>query len=160
MRHPPDPHRGTAPTPWVLLVEDNPGDVRLVQETLATSPVPPRVDVASHGDAALRRLRGPGTFGRRPDLVLLDLDLPGRSGLEVLRTVKSDPVLRTVPVCVLTSSSAAADRQAAYEGQANAYVVKPLELDAFVEVVRAIARFWLRVAAMPPDSPPLVAPER
>jgi two-component system, chemotaxis family, response regulator Rcp1 len=138
--------------PWdVLLVEDNPGDVRLVREALAEADQRVDLHVAGDGEAALAWLREPGPDGgqRRPDLLLLDLNLPRRGGLEVLADIKADPLLRRIPVVVLTSSAAEHDVTGAYERYANCFVTKPLGLDEFIAAVNEIARFWLRSASLP-----------
>jgi two-component system, chemotaxis family, response regulator Rcp1 len=129
----------------ILLVEDNPGDVRLVRESLRESGLPHRLAVAMDGVEALERLRGP----ERPDVMLLDLNLPRKDGREVLAEVKSDPGLRSIPVVVLSSSDAQDDVSAAYALHANCYVTKPVDLDQFLDVVATIQRFWMGVAKLP-----------
>jgi CheY-like chemotaxis protein len=144
----------------VLLVEDNPGDVRLVREALNLSltGTDRRVElhVAADGEEAMAWLRGAqpeagggGRRTRRPDLLLLDLDLPGRGGLEVLAEVKGDPVLRRTPVVVLTGSATEDEVAGAYDRLANGLVIKPPGLDEFAAAVRGIAHFWLRSASLP-----------
>lgn len=135
----------------VLLVEDNPPDARLIKEILCCGSVPKNVRVASDGDEALSFLRRQGEFrdAARPKLVILDLNLPGRDGREVLREIKNDPKLRCIPVVVLTTSGAPTDVQHAYDLQANAYIVKPVGLDAFTEAIQAVERFWLSNAQLP-----------
>jgi CheY-like chemotaxis protein len=135
----------------VLMIEDNPGDVRLAREALKDSPLPARLSVVSDGDAGLdflRRRRGHAA-APRPDLILLDLNLPGKSGREVLAEIKADPDLRRIPVVVLTSSQADEDVRASYDLHANCYVTKPMDLDQFLRVVRAIEDFWLTVVKLP-----------
>jgi two-component system, chemotaxis family, response regulator Rcp1 len=137
----------------VLLVEDNPGDVRLTHEVLREAPVPPRLHVAPDGERALEMMRGVEVEGhpaRRPDLVLLDLNLPRLGGTEVLRECKADDALRRTPIVVLSSSAADRDIVSSYELGANAYISKPVALEDFLGVVRAIERFWLGVATLPP----------
>jgi CheY-like chemotaxis protein len=136
----------------VLLVEDNPGDVRLTQEVLRESRVPSEVQVASDGEQALDYLQARGEYADRPrpSLVLLDLNLPRKSGLEVLAECKSDDALRRVPVVVLSGSSATHDVARAYDLHANAYVTKPLDLSEFIAALRAIEGFWLDLATLPP----------
>jgi two-component system, chemotaxis family, response regulator Rcp1 len=129
----------------ILLVEDNPGDVRLVRESLRENGLPHRLAVAMDGVEALERLRGP----ERPDVMLLDLNLPRKDGREVLAEVKSDPGLRSIPVVVLSSSDAQDDVSAAYALHANCYVTKPVDLDQFLDVVATIQRFWMGVAKLP-----------
>jgi len=136
----------------ILLVEDNPGDVRLTREALADSKVYSRLHVASDGLEAMAFLRRqpPYQDAVRPDLILLDLNLPKVSGLEVLKNIKTDPVLKVVPVVVLTSSQAERDIATSYHLQANAFVSKPVDLDQFMKVVQAIDNFWLAVVIRPP----------
>jgi two-component system, chemotaxis family, response regulator Rcp1 len=129
----------------ILLVEDNQADALLIQEALRQVSVHDPVERVPDGEVALQRLRG----GPRPGLVLLDLNLPRKDGRAVLAELKADPDLRTIPVIVLTTSSAPADIAFAYENHANSYVRKPLGLDALVEAARAIRDFWLRTATPP-----------
>jgi two-component system, chemotaxis family, response regulator Rcp1 len=134
--------------PWdVLLVEDNPGDVRLIREVLADAPERIALQVAPDGESALTLLRT--LTPRHPDLLLLDLNLPRKSGLEVLTELKADPLLRRIPVIVLTSSGADHDVLGAYDRHANCFVTKPLQLDDFIDTVRGIASFWLHAAELP-----------
>jgi CheY-like chemotaxis protein len=142
---------GTRREPLILLVEDNPGDVRLTQEAFKQGSTPHTLEVVTDGEEALDYLyeRDGYAEARRPDLVLLDLNLPKRDGREVLEQVKTDPQLRSIPVVVLTTSEAAEDVRHAYEHDANCYITKPVDLDDFLEVVRGIEDFWLRVARLP-----------
>ena len=142
---------GTPHVVEVLVVEDNPPDARLIEEILRNGTVRKNVRVAVNGDEALAFLRREGPFvdAARPSLVILDLNLPGRDGREVLREIKSDPKLRCLPVVVLTTSGAPIDVQNAYDLQANAYIVKPVGLDAFTEAIQAVERFWLSSAQLP-----------
>jgi CheY-like chemotaxis protein len=135
----------------ILLVEDNPGDVVLIREGLRGARASTRVSVATNGEAALDRLRGQGEFAEapRPDLILLDLNLPRLGGREVLAAIKSDNGLRRIPVVVLTSSQAEPDVAASYDLHANCYVSKPTDLEEFLRVVRGIEQFWLGVARLP-----------
>jgi len=135
----------------ILLVEDSPPDARLVEEILRGGPVPKNVRIAGDGDEALSFLRREGEFldAPRPSLVILDLNLPGRDGRDVLREIKNDPKLRCIPVVVLTTSGAPTDVHHAYDLQANAYIVKPVGLDAFTEAIQALERFWLSSAQLP-----------
>ncbi len=134
----------------VLLVDDSPADARLVAEALRSDAT--ELHVATDGREALAFLRReePYAAAPRPDLVLLDLRLPGADGKEVLAEVKRDPALRRTPVVVLSTSAAERDVRAAYDLQANAYVTKPLELDAYCEAVGSIVRFFGAVATLPP----------
>jgi chemotaxis family two-component system response regulator Rcp1 len=136
----------------ILLVEDNLADVRLTREILGLAGVSGELTVARDGVEALAALRAPGAA--LPALVLLDLNLPRKSGLEVLAEIKADPVLRSVPVVVLTTSRAESDVVRAYELHANAYVAKPLGLAGLSETLGAFAAFWLRTATLPPGTRP------
>ncbi|HEX8241850.1 MAG TPA: response regulator [Longimicrobium sp.] len=140
----------------VLLVEDNPGDVRLTREALKDGKVSNNLSVAPDGVEALRFLRreGPHAGAPRPDVVLLDLNLPRKDGRQVLREMKEDPSLRTIPVVILTSSDAERDIAAAYELQASCYVTKPVDLDQFITVVRSIEDFWFSIVKLPPEPRP------
>lgn len=135
----------------ILLIEDSPGDSWLIADILMSGPIPKKILTISEGARALRYLRGLGEFAGSvlPDLVLLDLNLPGTTGLEVLRQIKSDPALRTLTVIVLTTSDATTDINAAYDLNANCYVVKPMDLNEFTQAIRGIEDFWLRVALLP-----------
>jgi len=144
--------RATGTPIEILLVEDNPGDVRLTQEALRDAKVQNHMSVASDGDQALAFLRREGEHGDapRPDLILLDLKLPRRSGREVLAIIKDDPDLRCIPVVILTSSSAHEDILKSYDHHANCYITKPVDFDQFMRVVRSIEDFWLQVVKLPP----------
>ena len=135
----------------VLLVEDNEADVRLTREALREAGENVRLSAVGAGDLALAYLRSEGGYADvpRPDLVLLDLNLPRKNGLEVLEEMRADPQLRSIPVIVLTSSAARQDVEDCYARGANAFVVKPLELDAFMDLIGAIRGFWLEVAQLP-----------
>jgi len=135
----------------VLLVEDNEADVRLTREALREAGENVRLSSVGDGEQALAYLRRLDGFADapRPDLVLLDLNLPRKNGLEVLDELRADPSLAPIPVIMLTSSAARSDVEAAYARGANAFVVKPLELDAFMELIGAIRGFWLEVAQLP-----------
>lgn len=137
----------------ILLVEDNPGDVRLTQEALRESKVLNNLTVAKDGVEALEMLRCEGPFAAqpRPDLILLDLNLPRKDGREVLAEIKDDPNLRRIPVVVLTTSKAESDVFRAYDLHANCYIVKPVDLDQFFEVVRTIEGFWLSIVKLASD---------
>ncbi len=135
----------------ILLVEDNPGDVRLTIEGLNEGKVRNNLHVARDGVEAMAFLRGEGEFVGmvRPDLILLDLNLPRKDGREVLQELKSDPRLRTIPVVVLTTSRSEVDVLRSYELQANCYITKPVDLEQFITVVRSIEDFWLTVVTLP-----------
>ena len=135
----------------ILLVEDNPGDVRLTQETLTHSKMHNNVIVVSNGEQALEYLyrRGEYRDAVRPDLILLDLNLPKKGGHEVLAQVKEDPELKHIPIVILTSSKAEEDILKTYNLHANCYVTKPLDLEQFSTVVNAIESFWLSIVKLP-----------
>jgi CheY-like chemotaxis protein len=148
----------TAPVE-ILLVEDNPADVRLTREALRRGRVANTLHVVDDGDKALAFLRREGEYADapRPGLVLLDLNLPGLDGRDVLAEVKADPSLRRVPVIVLTTSSAERDIAASYDLGANCFVSKPVALEEFLDVVRSFDAFWLTVVSLPdgdPGNPP------
>ncbi|MGI8593968.1 MAG: response regulator [Solirubrobacteraceae bacterium] len=134
----------------VLLVEDNPADVRLTTEVLRDAATPTRLHVACDGEQGIEVIRELGS-DRRLDLVVLDYNLPRKSGLEVLRECKADPALRRIPVVMLSGSGDDRDVQRCYELHANAYVTKPVEFDRFNEVIRAVERFWLGIATLPSE---------
>lgn len=135
----------------ILLVEDNPGDVRLTIEGLNEGKVRNNLHVARDGVEALSFLRREGEFSNavRPDLILLDLNLPRKDGREVLSDIKSDPKLKTIPVVVLTTSRAEQDVLHSYQLQANCYITKPVDLEQFIAVVKSIEDFWLTVVTLP-----------
>lgn len=135
----------------ILYVEDNPGDVRLMREALATNGTPSRLSVVEDGELAVRFLRGDEPYGgvARPDLIFLDLNLPKKDGREVLAEVKTDMSLRRIPVIVLTTSEADRDVQNAYDLHANCYVKKPTDLDEYLQVIKECERFWLSVVRLP-----------
>lgn len=133
----------------ILLVEDNAADVRLTEEALREGKVRNNLTVARDGVEALEILARPGAV--RPDLVLLDLNLPRKDGREVLATLKSDPALKHIPVVVLTTSSAEVDILKSYQLHANCYITKPVDLEQFVSVVRSIDEFWLTVVKLPSE---------
>ena len=138
----------------ILLVEDNPGDVRLTIEALKEGKFSNRLSVVSNGFEALEYLRREGRYAgvARPDLILLDLNLPKKNGREVLAEIKADPALRRIPVVVLTTSEAEQDILKSYELNANCYISKPVDLDQFLRVVKSINDFWLTVVRLPPDA--------
>jgi CheY-like chemotaxis protein len=135
----------------VLLVEDDPGDVLLIQEAFEFNKVHNNLSCVSDGEQALAFLRGEGEYAGkpRPDLVLLDLNLPRKDGREVLAEVKADEGLRTIPVVVLTTSEAEEDVLRSYQLHANAYVTKPVDFDRFIEVVRQIDEFFVQIVRLP-----------
>ncbi len=131
----------------ILLIEDNPGDVRLTIEGLRESKVRNTLHVAKDGVEAMDLLRR--ADGPRPDLILLDLNLPRMDGREVLTAIKSDPKLKIIPVVVLTTSRAEQDILRSYELQANCYITKPVDLEKFMTVVKSIEDFWLTIVRLP-----------
>ena len=135
----------------ILLVEDNPGDVRLTQEALKEANVLNTVSVARHGADAMAFLLREGEYADvpTPDLILLDLNLPRKSGLEVLEDLKNSPALRRIPVVILTSSNAEQDVLNTYNLQANCYITKPVDLEKFLNVIRMIEQFWLSIVTLP-----------
>ncbi|HUT15888.1 MAG TPA: response regulator [Anaerolineae bacterium] len=136
----------------ILFVEDNPGDVRLTKEALRAAKMRVNVRVAWDGEEAIEYLRKEGQYADalRPDLILLDLNLPKKSGREVLAEIKADRDLRSIPVVVLTSSKAEEDIAKTYNLHANCYVTKPADLDQFIRVVQSIESFWLTIVKLPP----------
>lgn len=138
----------------LLLVEDNPGDVMLFREAIKAYTIAHQLAVVSDGEAALAYVRGEPPYEDvpRPDLVLLDLNLPRIDGQAVLSALKQDERTRTIPIVVMTSSQAATDILRSYELQANCYLSKPLDFDQFIDVVRAIESFWMSIVHLPPRS--------
>ncbi len=136
----------------VLMVEDNPGDVRLTQEALRESKLYCRVDTVEDGEQAMRFLRREREYAavHRPDLILLDLNLPRKDGREVLREIKQDEGLKEIPVVILTTSRDEQDIVRSYRLHANCYVTKPVGLNEFTNVVRSIENFWFTVVKLPP----------
>jgi CheY-like chemotaxis protein len=137
----------------ILLVEDSPADVDLTREALEDAKVHNNLHVASDGVEALAFLRREGRYldAPHPDLILLDLNLPRKDGREVLAEIKADPRLRRIPVVVLTTSEAEQDILQSYDLHANCYVTKPVDLDAFMHVVRSIEDFWLAIVRLPSE---------
>lgn len=135
----------------ILLVEDNPGDVRLTLEALKESKVHNNISVATDGVEALAFLRREGKFSNSPcpDIVLLDLNLPKKTGIEVLTEIKSDDELKHIPVVILTTSKDEEDILKTYTQHANAYVTKPVDFDKFLHVVKSIEDFWLNIVKLP-----------
>jgi CheY-like chemotaxis protein len=136
----------------ILLVEDSPTDVLLTREALDAAPRPVRLNVAEDGQEALDYLHQRGAYAGtpRPDLIVLDLNLPRRDGREVLRDLKNDPELRVIPVIVLSTSTADEDIAHAYNLHANCYIAKPLDFSQFEAVVRSMREFWFTVVTLPP----------
>jgi chemotaxis family two-component system response regulator Rcp1 len=137
----------------ILLVEDNPGDVRLTIEGLKEAKVYNNLHVAQDGIEALRFLRqeGPHSDAPRPDMILLDLNLPRKDGREVLAEIKADEALKRIPVIVLTTSQDEEDIFKTYDLHANCYITKPLDFEQFMHVVQSVEDFWLSVVTFPPE---------
>ncbi len=135
----------------ILLIEDNPGDVRLTKEALKGGRVTNNLTVAKDGEEALDCLYQRGKFSScpKPDLILLDLNLPKKDGREVLQIIKDDNHLKAIPIVVLTTSKAEEDIMKSYEHHANAYVTKPIDIDEFLKVVRLTEDFWLTIVQLP-----------
>ena len=135
----------------ILLVEDNPGDVRLTEEILKHSTLIKNIHIVHDGEEALDYLfrRPPYKEAMRPDLILLDLNLPKKTGLEVLTVLKNDVILKYIPIIVLTSSDAEHDINSSYRLQANAFVTKPLDYEQYSYVVKYIEKFWFTLATLP-----------
>jgi chemotaxis family two-component system response regulator Rcp1 len=136
----------------ILLVEDNPGDIRLTVEALKENKMPNKLNVVNDGAEALAFLykRGKYADAPRPDLILLDLNLPKMNGLEILEEIKTDPALKRIPVVIFTASSAQRDIFNSYNHHVNCYITKPVHLEQFIAVVKSIENFWLTVVKLPP----------
>jgi two-component system, chemotaxis family, response regulator Rcp1 len=137
----------------ILLVEDNPGDVRLTQIALRDSKIKNRISVVNDGVEALAFLRREGQYSDSPfpDIILLDLNLPRKNGREVLEEIKRDELLRRIPVVILTTSDDEKDILATYNLHANCFITKPVDLARFVEIVKSIEYFWLTIVKLPPQ---------
>lgn len=135
----------------ILLIEDNLGDIRLIQEVLKDSPYKHELNIVTDGEQAIQYLRREGKFRESvtPNLILLDLNLPKKDGREVLSEIKNSEILKVVPVVVFSSSEAEKDIQRTYELFANAYVVKPFDFNKFSQVIQSIQKFWLDVVKLP-----------
>lgn len=136
----------------ILLVEDSPTDVLLATEALSHADVPNHLQVVSDGVAAMAFLhrRAPFAAAPRPDLILLDLNLPKKDGREVLAEIKADPGLREIPVVILTTSKGEEDIRTSYAHHANCYISKPVDFDRFVRIVQEVVIFWFSIVALPP----------
>ncbi len=141
----------TSDTIDILLVEDNPADVLLAREALEESKLLCNLHVVNDGEAAMAFLRQEGDYKAmpRPDLVLLDLNLPRKDGREVLQEIKADERIRSIPVVVLTMSQADEDTMKTYQAGANCFITKPIEFDQFIKVVRSIEEFWFTIVKLP-----------
>jgi chemotaxis family two-component system response regulator Rcp1 len=146
---------GTGATPIeVLLVEDSPGDVRLTREAFKDAKVHINLRVASDGAEAMEYLgrEGKHVSAPRPDLILLDLNLPKKDGREVLAELKASPTLKSIPVVILTTSASETDIQGSYLHHANCYITKPVDLEGFLKMVKSIDSFWLSVVKLPRET--------
>ena len=131
----------------IVLVEDNPGDVRLIKESLKENKFFAELTVFNDGEETMEFLKKPGVT--LPDIILLDLNLPKKDGREVLKEIKTDEKLKSIPVVVLTSSSSEADISGSYKNFANCYISKPVDLDNFIKVIKSIENFWLTIVKLP-----------
>ncbi|MGP0593653.1 response regulator [Nitrospira sp. T9] len=136
----------------ILLIEDNPADIRLTQEAFREARLQNTLHVVQDGVSAMGFIRQTAPFQQvpRPDLILLDLNLPKKDGREVLKEIKSDPHIRTIPVVVLTTSDDEADVLRSYDLHANAYLVKPIDILQFIKMIQSLEDFWLSVVKLPP----------
>ncbi|MBL7776777.1 MAG: response regulator [Chitinophagales bacterium] len=139
--------------PRILLVEDNPGDIRLTQEALKESNLDIHLDVVSDGEQAVDFLTHKGKYADavRPSIILLDLNLPKKNGIEVLREIKFNDVLKKIPVIVLTTSDADHDISKAYGLHANCYILKPVDFDDFAKVIKLVEVYWFNTVKLPND---------
>ncbi len=137
----------------ILIVEDNPGDIRLTIEALKDSKLKNNLHIVENGEDAIAFLKKQGKFQNspRPDLILLDLNLPKKNGRDVLAEIKNDPKLRRIPVVVLTTSSAEEDIIRSYDLHANCYITKPVDFEQFIKVVKKIEDFWFTIVKLPVD---------
>ena len=137
----------------ILLIEDNPGDVRLTLEALKESKIINNLQVVDDGIEALSYLKKEGIYKDkpRPDLIILDLNLPRKDGREVLGEIKSDPVLKQIPIVILTTSEAEEDIIKSYELHANCYITKPVNMEQFIKVVKSVGDFWFSIVMLPPS---------
>ena len=137
----------------ILLAEDNPDDIELTVEALKDSRVRNRLIIVKDGEEAISYLQGKGKYQHavRPDLILLDLNMPKKNGRDVLREIKNDPRLKRIPVVILTTSQAEEDIAHTYDLHANCYITKPVDFNQFLKVVKSIEDFWLTVVKLPPQ---------
>ena len=150
-----EPLEGNTMPIEILLVEDSPGDVRLTREAFKDARVLVNLHVAGDGEEAMAFLKREGKYSSkpRPDIILLDLNLPKKDGRAVLAEIKEDPSLQTIPVVILTMSASEADVLKSYSLHANCYITKPVDLDGFLKVVKSIDGFWLSVVRLPNGIP-------
>lgn len=137
----------------ILMAEDNPGDIRLTREALKDGKISNSLNVVTNGSDALAYLRKQPPFENmtRPDLILLDLNLPKINGLEVLQEIKTDKTLKLIPVVILTTSKSERDITSSYQNHANCYITKPVDLDQFMNAIHAIDNFWLSIVKLPSE---------
>ena len=137
----------------ILLIEDNPGDARLAQEALKESKINNTLNIVSDGLSAIEYLfrRGKYANAARPDIIFLDLNLPGKDGREILEEIKADAGLRAIPVVILTTSAAEEDIARTYAAHANCYVTKPVDFEQFTKVVHSVGNFWFTIVKLPPE---------
>lgn len=135
----------------ILLVEDNPGDIRLTQEAFKDGKIKNKLNVVMDGEEAILYLTKNGQYenAETPDIILLDLNLPKKDGREVLAEIKSNPQLKCIPVIILTTSSAQKDIVSTYSQHANCYIMKPVDFNQFITVIRTIESFWLSIVKLP-----------
>lgn len=136
----------------ILLVEDNPGDVRLLEEAFKESLIKTQINTVQDGQSAIEYLKKRGKFGNtavRPDIILLDLNLPKKDGKEVLLEIKSDEVLKSIPVIILTTSNSDDDILRSYMLHANCYITKPVDFNDFMQTIRELENFWFRIVKLP-----------
>ena len=135
----------------ILLVEDNPGDIRLTQEAFKDGKIKNELNVVMDGEEAVLYLKKIGKYLNKstPDIILLDLNLPKKDGREVLTEIKNDPELKCIPVIILTTSSAQSDILNTYSHHANCYIMKPVDFNQFITVIRTIENFWLTIVKLP-----------
>lgn len=137
----------------ILMIEDNPGDVRLTKEAMRANKVKNNMNIAVDGVEALAYLRREGKYSNaiKPNLIILDLNLPKKNGIEVVKEIKNDPQLKRIPVVILTTSKSEEDIIKSYNLHANCYITKPIDLDQFVNMVRSIEDFWLEIVTLPKE---------
>jgi len=146
-------NRKTGKPVEILLIEDNPGDVRLTQEAFKEGRVLNKLHVTRDGVEAMEFLRQKGNYAKvsRPDIILLDLNLPKKDGREVLAEIKADKDLKRIPVVILTVSQAEEDILKSYNLSANCYIIKPIDLEQFIRAIKLIEDFWLTIVTLPPN---------
>lgn len=146
-----DPQKENRKRFRLLLIEDNPGDVRLTQEAFSEGSIPINMDVVMDGEEAIKFLRKQGEYATAstPDLILLDLNLPKKDGRQVLEEIKSDDLLKLIPVVILTTSNAEVDIRMSYNAHANCFINKPVDFDNFFDIIQKVEEFWLQTAILP-----------